>query len=219
MLSKEKYVRTGHETWGDVLGLESFKKVLEKDPDNVEMLLKIGMFLWEPFHDDIAALTYFEKAMELKPNDPDVLFMTGYFLYHGACQYKRAKELFECVLAIDHERAECHYMMANALWHMRNKEHLALPYALKAIELQPEWFFAREQYIFFLIYDKEFDRALIEIDKAYYVLDKYYKNKEIIGINIMEQYYIDHSNGKIYENFKRSLDTKKKKIEKKRGLY
>ena len=206
----------GHETEEDIKRLEEMERELTKKPSNIEMLLKMGMFLCEPFHDYDAALPYFEKAVKLGHNNPDVLFWAGHFFYQEMFDYRRAKKLFERVLELDPGRAaECYCMLFYVLWKMTRDVKMGLHYLIKAIELQPEWFFPREQYITYLIGRCEFGEAVRELDMAYEVLEKYYKDGYVKGINPLEQYSIDHSNGEIYKNFKRSLDYMKEELEEK----
>ena len=79
----------GCETEEDIKELGQLKKELAKDPNNVDLLLKIGMLLFDPFMDMEIGLPYFEKAMKLDPKNPDLPFWTGYALYHDQCHAHR----------------------------------------------------------------------------------------------------------------------------------
>ena len=206
----------GCESEEDVKELEQLKNELAKDPKNVDLLLKIGMLLFDPFIDMDQGLPYFEKAMELDPDNPDLPFWAGYALYHDQSAYEDSKKLFERALSLDSDRAEFHYMLFSTLWDMRNNKTVDFKHLLMAIELQPKWFFPREHYIKCLIINNELNKAEEELATAYDVLEKHYKDKKVTGANIMEQYYIDHSSGKTYEIFNRGLDRMKKRLKEKK---
>ena len=208
----------GCETREDIKEIDKLKKELEKKPKNIDLLLKIGMLLFDPFMEIEDAIPYFKKAVELSPNNPDVLFWTGYVLYHGMCKYEESKKLFEQALLLEPNRAEFHYMMFYVLWYMTNKEKTGLHHLLKAIELQPEWPDPRIQYIVYLIGKNKLDYAKKELSEAYSVLKNRYENKKVEGLNVLEQYYFDNSGGFDYEYAKDRLDEKKSRLEKAKNL-
>jgi len=208
----------GCETKEDIKKLKQLKKELSKDPNNVDLLFKTGMLLFDPFIDMNAGLPYFEKAMLLDPSNPDLPFWAGYALYQNECAYEKSKKLFKRTLSIDSSRAEAYYMMFYVFWHINDDKKNGQKHLLKAIELQPNWFFPREQYIANLISYSEFDKAEKELTAAFSILDRCYKDRKIVGINTLEQYYIDNYSGDVYEKFKRSLDSKRKKLKEKKGF-
>ena len=208
----------GCETIEDIKELDKLKKELAKDPKNVELLLRIGMILFDPFIDMDKGRAYFEKAIELEPDNPNLLFWFGYALYHNECDYKAAKKLFERALSLDPERPEFNYMMFYVLWQMNDNEKKGLKYLLKTIKLQPGWLSPIRQYVTYLIKQNEFDKTEKKIFEAYIILEKRYKNKKLPDPNLLEKYYINSSGYANYEFEKSGLDFHKEKIEKKKKL-
>ena len=168
----------GCETKEDIKELARLKKKLSKDKNNVELLFKIGMLLFDTFIDMDQARPYFEKAIKLDFKNPDLLFWFGYALYHGKCFYDEAKELFEQALSLDQSRAEFYYMMFNVLWKITGVAKSGFNYLQNTIKLQPNWLEPREQYITCLVMQNEFEEAEKELSKAYTALEMYHKNKK-----------------------------------------
>ena len=205
----------GCETKNDIKKLEQLKSKLVKNPNNVELLLKIGMLLFDPFIDMDEGLPYFEKAIKLDPKNPDLPFWTGYALYHDQCAYEKSKKLFEQALSLDPNRSEFHYMIFYVLWHMTEDENVGLKHLLKAIKLQPEWIDPRTQYVTYLIDKNKFNEAKKELSMVYKILNKQYKTKKRVGINTLEKYYINNSGEGSYELTKSWIDGLKRDLEKK----
>lgn len=207
----------GQETKEDIEELEYLKEELEKDPNNVSLLLKIGMFLFSPFKDIDQALPYFEKAMELDPSNPDSPFWTGYALYYSDRAYERAREFFDRAISIDPDRAEFHFMMFYALGCLTRDSKAGIGSLLKAMELHPEWIYPRIQYVMCLIGDKEFKKAEEGLTVAYGILESRCNDEKIVGTNVLERYYLGPSGMPDYEYEKKELDSLTKELEKKRA--
>ena len=210
MYQKDK--KMGCETIEDIKELDKLRKELAIDPNNVELLLKTGMILFDPFIDMEKARPYFEKAIELESNNPDLYFWFGYALYHDQCAYEKSKNLFESAIKLEPNRAEFHYMMFYVLWHMTNSEESGLKFLLKAIELQPEWIDPRIQHITYLIDKNKFEETRKELFEAYNLLKTRYKKTKVVGANILEKYLIEVSGGGNYKLTKSWLDGLKKKL-------
>ena len=210
----------GCESKKDIKELEELKKELVKEPKNVELLLKIGMLLFDPFMDMDQGLPYFEKAMKLEPKNPDLPFWAGYALYHDQCAYQEAKKLFERAISLDSDRAEFHYMMFYVLWDITKKgEKINLKPLFKAIELQSGWLKPREQYITCLIMNNEFDLAEKELAEAYRIIEVRKKNRKKTCTNILEKYYYGNSCEGLYDSSKSSLDYTKKELAEKKKKF
>ena len=207
----------GCETKEDIKKLAKLKKDLANDPGSINLLLKIGMLLFDPFMEVDTAIKYLKKAIQLSPNNPDALFWTGYVLYHGMWKYDEAKKLFEKALTISPNREEVHYMLFYVLWYMTDNDKTGIKHLLRAIELQPEWISPRIQYIIYLSDRNKLKEAETELSTAYSVLKEQQKNKKETGANILEQYYLDNSGGIDYEFTKKQLDEKKKEIIRKKN--
>ena len=206
----------GCESKEDIKELDRLKQKLEKDPDNVNLLFKIGMLLFDPFIDTEAALPYFKKAMKLDPQNPDFPFWTGYFLYHNECDYEKSKELFEHALKLDPNRVEFNSMMFNALWEVTNDEKIGLKYLLKAIDLQPDWLNPRIQYINYLTNQKEFHKAERELEALRISIENRCRNKKLGPINALEKFYFGDTGTFDCVEAKEGLDYRRKNLEQKK---
>lgn len=210
----------GCETKEDVKELNRLKEKLASDPNNVKLLFKIGMLLFDPFIDMERARPHFEKAIKLEPNNPDLYFWLGYALKYNECAYDEAKKLFEKALSLDPNRAEFYYMMFNVLWDITNDEDEYMKYLLKTIKLQPDWLSPRIQHITCLAKNNEFDKAEKQLNVAYKILEKRHQSGKMSNPNILEAYYME--DGGTYGDYKyqrSGLDLKKKELEKKRKQW
>ena len=199
--------------------LNKLEKELAKDPNNVELLFKIGMLQFDPFVNTDKARPYFEKAIELEPDNPNLYFWFGYALYRNDCAYEESKKLFEKALSLDPDRAEFYYMIFNILWNTTKNEDEYMKYLLKTMELQPDWLSPREQYIRYLIDRNRLDEAKSELKIAYSALEKMYKNNEITDINVIEKYYYEDSEKTYYKFENDWLDGLKKEIDEKKKQW
>ena len=203
----------------DIKELARLKKKLAKNPNNVKLLFKTAMLLFDPFIDMDKGRPYFEKAIELEPNNPDLYFWLGYALKYDQCAYEEAKKLFEKAISLDPNRAEFYYMLFNILRNTTDDEETYVKYLFKTMELQPDWLSPREQYIRHLIDRNHLNEAKSELKKAYSSLKKMYKNNKIVGINVIEKYYSESYGDSYYKFEKDWLDGLKKEIEEKRKQW
>jgi len=79
--------------------IESFKKVLEADPNQPEAHSYMGFILMQAGHGD-GAMMAFEKALSRAPNFPMALWGKGMVLYQDKKDFAGAREIFERLLAM-----------------------------------------------------------------------------------------------------------------------
>lgn len=73
---------------------EGYRKILDKDPHNVEALTQLGVILAKAQHYDDAILA-FDRALSLKPDDPKALFEKGLVLFQGKVQPREGVKVWE----------------------------------------------------------------------------------------------------------------------------
>jgi tetratricopeptide (TPR) repeat protein len=73
---------------------EGYKKVLEKDPNNVEALTQIGALLARGGHYD-GAIIAFDRVLDMEPNYPKALFEKGLVLFQGKGQPREGRKAWE----------------------------------------------------------------------------------------------------------------------------
>lgn len=115
------------------------KKLIEKDPQNIQALIQLGVLCWEPFHDDIKAIEYLEKAIKYDPQNIDARFWLAKCYYHDNCAYEKAKQLLKDALNIDPKRSDCFHLLATIIEDFDRNNEEALKYVKKAVEFAPDW--------------------------------------------------------------------------------
>ena len=74
--------------------LDGYKKVLDKDPQNVEALTQIGVLLAQGQHFDEAIMA-FDRVLTIQPNHPKALFEKGLVLFQGKVQPREGVKVWE----------------------------------------------------------------------------------------------------------------------------
>jgi len=74
--------------------LDGYKKVLDKDPQNVEALTQIGVLLAQGQHFDEAIMA-FDRVLSIQPNHAKALFEKGLVLFQGKVQPREGVKVWE----------------------------------------------------------------------------------------------------------------------------
>ncbi|MBI3075878.1 MAG: tetratricopeptide repeat protein [Deltaproteobacteria bacterium] len=79
--------------------IESFKRVLDLDPQNAEALTSMGVILIGAGHAEMA-LSLFDRVLGMNPKDPQALWAKGLALFQGKRDYAGAIKVWEEVIAV-----------------------------------------------------------------------------------------------------------------------
>jgi cytochrome c-type biogenesis protein CcmI len=74
--------------------LEGYKRILDREPSNVEALTQIGVLLARGEHYD-EALKAFDRVLSLEPNYPHALFEKGLVFFQGKVQPREGIKIWE----------------------------------------------------------------------------------------------------------------------------
>jgi tetratricopeptide (TPR) repeat protein len=115
--------------------IESFKKVVEKFPDNIEGYYNLGLSYLRKGDGD-QAISSFEKAAELNPEALPIFQALGE-AYFSKGENEKAIESYQQAIKIDPENPGAHYNLG-MVYYKLNKTEEALLYFDKCIEFAPE---------------------------------------------------------------------------------
>jgi len=93
--------------------IKQLKYSLEKDPNNIDILVSLGNdhFDTEQYY---AAVDYYEKALKINPNMPNVLVDLG-IMYRAIKKFDKAIEKFDEAIKIDAKHENAHLNKAVVL--------------------------------------------------------------------------------------------------------
>lgn len=140
------------------------QKALDSDPSSGETHVMLAGLLYQNDHNWPAAEAEFKKAVELSPNSPGIRNNYGYFLmYRGrfddaAVQFAKGKE-------IDPLNVMPHFNMGN-LYALKRDYPRAEAEFHKVLETSPKNFAARIWLADVLTFEKKYDAAYQELDRA-----------------------------------------------------
>lgn len=122
---------------------EAYRRYLEavlKDaPNDVQVLIQLGVLSWEPFHEDEKAIEYLAKAIALDPQNVEARFWLATCYYHDFCAYEKARTLLMEALKIDPYRPECLSLLASIVIDTTKNIGEAINLYLLAIDYAPNW--------------------------------------------------------------------------------
>lgn len=143
--------------------LASYKKVLQKDPNETEALHVSGIILSKLGHQN-EALSHLDQAIKLEPENPTFQNSRGNIL-------TRQKRFIEATIAYSNaiqlrpNDATTHSNIANCFFRQKKWKCAEREY-LKAIALQPDSANVHYNYARLLIKQKNYSKAVLELKKA-----------------------------------------------------
>ena len=100
--------------------LAAFRKELERNPNDFDSNLYVGLFLKDDGKLDEAE-EHLKRAGRLRPNDPAVLYMLG-SLHLAAGRAEQAQQALETVTTRVPTYRQAHVLLATAYYRLKNKE-------------------------------------------------------------------------------------------------
>ena len=107
---------------------------LQKNPDDVALLVEKAYLLFHPFFETQEALERLEHAAKIEPRNIDVLFWKAKILYHNLADDQGAKEALEQALKIDPRQANCLQFLSGILRELDLDQTRILALLKKAID-------------------------------------------------------------------------------------
>ena len=119
--------------------IESYLKMIDEEPDSVDLRYTFAMMLIENDVDIDLAKQHLLEASKLDKEDEDVLFALG-VISESEGNFEDAKGYYESVILLDLEHEQAYYrlgcLLANAF---ENQEFVASSYLQRAISLDDEY--------------------------------------------------------------------------------
>ena len=143
--------------------LDALDKLLEKDPQNIKILMEKAFILYSCFRDYEAVVIY-EKIIELEPNFVDAYFWLAECLWDHLVGYERAIVVTNMALKLDPSRADCHEVLAWSIQKLYDDTPEYFYHVRKTIELEPTWITPRISLAESLINLGDFVEAQQELD-------------------------------------------------------
>lgn len=137
-LENDKNLAKGIELFGEGKyneAIESFEKVVEKFPDNIEGYYNLGLSYLRKGDVD-PAIASFEKAAELNPEALPIFLALGE-AYFSKGENEKAIESYQQAITIDPENPGAHYNLGMVYYKLNRTEHALLSFD-KCIEFAPE---------------------------------------------------------------------------------
>lgn len=141
--------------------IESFEKVVEKFPDNIEGYYNLGLSYLRKGGVD-QAISSFEKAAELNPEALPIFLALGE-AYFSKDDNEKAIESYQQAIKINPENPGAHYNLG-MVYYKLNKTDEALLSFNRCIEFAPENFTAHYQAGLASIKHGDFERAIAYFD-------------------------------------------------------
>jgi len=158
--------------------LDNAKERIERRPRNPEAYVEYlkGLFFTHKSGEESArkAIRHFERALELEPNYPEALALAG-GAYGGLGlmgyapleeMYAKCKEMNSKALELDDTIPEAHYIMALWAYYADGNWAKAEAEYKRAIELNPNYVDAVDDYAVFLDCLGRNDESMLEIEKC-----------------------------------------------------
>jgi Flp pilus assembly protein TadD len=142
--------------------IESFNKVIEKFPDNIEGYYNLGLSYLRKGDID-QAISSFEKAADLNPEALPIFLALGES-YFNKGEIEKAEESYLQAIKIDPEKSQPHYNLG-IVYYKTDKIEKALLSFDKCIELDPENSTAHYQAGLASIKYGDFERAIKYFEK------------------------------------------------------
>jgi len=176
-------------------------KNLEKNPEDINALISLGILEFEYFHEPERARILLEKATAVDPLNVNAKFWLAQCLFNDFFEYEKAKKMLQEALELDPNNPKCLSLMA---WIMRENNgplKEAIEYVQKALAYAPDWPLLRYQLAGLFLDAGEPDAAAQEVKKAFqiYPLDPKKVTNEI------ERYYENVITGRIWKDMNKEF--------------
>jgi len=145
--------------------LDEIQQRVEEFPEDINALIKLGIFVWEPFHESEKAVLILKKAIELDPSSADALFWLSKVYFHDFCNYEGAKNCLKKALELSPERADCLSLMSSVVIDLNEPLEESIEFVQRSVNSEPDWPIPRRILIGRLVQQKSFDLARDEIEK------------------------------------------------------
>ncbi len=184
---------TGSATAQEIAYMHELNARLEKNPDDIDALLKKGIVSFTGFLRFDEAEEILKKVVTLCPNNVDALLWLGECLCFCIGNDFEAAQIMKTALEIDPNRADCHMVLAASLDGFDSNSSEAEIHYKKATELEPSWILPRKYLAKILFKRGLFQQALCELEKALpYVPNVVAIKKDVDPI---EEYYASFFTG------------------------
>lgn len=211
----------------DLKQLIANEKLLQKNPDDIDALLKKGILFYEPFLRTNTSIAILKSVIAKDPKNVDAYFWLAKCIWHYKFDFLEAERLLRIALTIDPNRADCHLWLAIVL------EDVVEIHFRKAIELEPTWIeprrclaryffrkgnfsFAREQVVEALEYAIDDDKmpkindAIVDHYEML-VTGRYYPNTKSMLLDFLKRIDEAIEQGEIEDKKRRASYASKKK--------
>lgn len=131
--------------------LETLLKRETAEPENIDLLIKLGRIYFVPFYEIKQALFYLDKALTLDPKNTEGRFWVAKCMYHYYCDFARAKTVLEEALAINPILPECLSLLASVLGDLDEPIEQRIKLLNEAVRLAPDWTSPRRSLALLLI--------------------------------------------------------------------
>jgi len=144
--------------------LFQYQQRANKNPEDVDALIKLSITTWAPFHDYEKAVSLLKRAAELDPSNVDALFWLATVYYHDFCQYEMAGECLEKALKLLPERPDCLALMGYVKLELEESPRSGIEFIRKAIANAPDWPIPTKVLIECLVQENGLEKAEEEIE-------------------------------------------------------
>ena len=177
---------------------ELYKKAIELNPNNILAITNYASFLVEIKNDQSQAETLYKKAIELDPNNSAAICNYATYLRVTKNEYDKAEELYKKAIELDPNDSSIITNYAVYLTDIKNDLSASENLFKKAIELRPNDPNYYANYSKLLILLNKFDEALVQINKAFGLINR---ESEVL----IELWFYKYA---IYDEFSKEAESK-----------
>lgn len=175
------------------------KRKLEENPNDVEVLIQLGVLDFEHFHESEKALDYLKKAVEIDPLHVKAKFWLARCLCYDFFEYDQANQVLYDALRLDPNNPECLILTAWIISENDGPAEQAIEFLKKALVNAPEWPMLRYHLAWLYLAIGDISAAEEEIVKAFQIptLDPARITNEV------ERYYESTITGRSWDDEKK----------------
>lgn len=140
-----------------------YKKVLKKQPSNVDALLMLGS-IYSQIEDYELSLRYVNKALQINPSNPYIYYNLGN-THRKKGDIDEAIKCYQQAIKLKPDFADAHYNLA-IVYQAKNLYDVALIHYEKALKLEPKMFDAHVNIGNILFLKKDYTKAEYHFKKA-----------------------------------------------------
>jgi len=116
--------------------ISQLKRQLEKDPDNFNLLVKLGNNYYD-LNSPVESIKYYERALEIRPESPEVLVDCG-VMYRELGEVEKAIEMFTGATEQDPELPQAFFNLGAVLLGEKNDPQAAAEIWQKFLTNNPD---------------------------------------------------------------------------------